>query len=222
MTKLVKHNEKEILFGKENFLSSCQNKSFAQMIFELLSGKEPTTEQLKIFELILNLSIDHGPDTPSAVKTIESAKNGETISNSVAEGIKQINNIHGGAIEPAMELFYKINSEKLGIKEIVEDYLKNEKRLPGFGHRIYKEKDPRAELIIEKLTNQNLSSNYIKIAIEIEKEIELQKGRKLPLNIDGVIAIALCSFGWETKIGKAVFIIARVSGLCGHFLDETI
>jgi len=50
--------------------------------------------------------------------------------------------------------------------------------------------------------------------------LEIQKGQKLPLNIDGAIAVALCSFGWDPKLGKAVFIIARTPGLCGQFLNN--
>jgi len=53
------------------------------------------------------------------------------------------------------------------------------------------------------------------------KELEAQKGKKLPLNIDGAIAVALCSFGWDSKLGKAVFLIARTPGLCGQYLTNS-
>jgi len=94
MAKIVSHDNTKILFGNEDLLLAIQTKSFSQMIFELLSEQTPTSDQLKIFDLILSLSIDHGTDTPSASKTISAAKTGEPISNAVAEGVKEINNTH--------------------------------------------------------------------------------------------------------------------------------
>ncbi len=222
MAKTIKHDENgKALFGESDHLEVSQNRSFAFLIFELLSEKVPTRQEEKVFELILNLSIDHGPDTPSAEATISAAKTGKDISESVAEGILQINDAHGGAIEPAMRMFSNLKSQMSKIKNLVDDYLKNGKRMPGFGHRIYKNKDPRAQLILEKLDEADMGEEFIKIAEDLGKELETQKGQKLPLNIDGAIAVALCSFGWDPKLGKAVFIIARTPGLCGQYLNNT-
>lgn len=228
MAKTVTHNDQnQAFFGQEDHLKVSQERSFSQMIFELLSEKTPTPQELKIFELILNLSIDHGPDTPSALKVINEAKKGKSISEAVAEGIEEISDIHGGAIEPAMEILYRVKSPfdypqgKQGsrVKDLVGEFLKEGKRMAGFGHRIY-QSDPRAQLMLSKLQQENLGQEFINIALEIEKELAVQKNKKLPLNIDGAIAVALCSFGWSPKLGKAVFIIARTPGLCGQYLNS--
>lgn len=221
MAKTVKHQDLKSFFGDEDHLQIAQRKSFTQLIFELLSEKEPTSEQVQVFELILNLSIDHGPDTPSAQKVIEEAQKGENISEAVSEGIEEITDTHGGAIEPAMEFFYKIKNENLDVKELVNDYLDNKKLIGGFGHRLYKDVDPRAQLILTKLKDFNLGEEFIQLVEEVGLAIEQNKGRRLPLNIDGAIAVALCSFGWEPKLGKAVFITARTPGLCGQYLNNS-
>ncbi|MBI4059128.1 hypothetical protein HY404_02720 [Candidatus Microgenomates bacterium] len=221
MAKTVTHQNLQSLFGQDDLLAVSQSKSFVGMIFELLSEKEPTGQELAIFELILNLSIDHGPETPSATAVIEAAKTGKTISESLAAGILQINDVHGGAGEQAMELFYQVQGEKLKVQSLVENSLKEGKRMAGYGHRLYEDIDPRAQLILQKLQEVNLGEEYIKIAQEIEAELASQKGKKLPLNIDGAIAVVLCSFGWEPKLAKSVFIIARTPGLCGQFLNNS-
>ena len=221
MAKTIVHNETgSALWGDEDHLQVAQSRSFSSLIFELLSEKIPTKEEEKVFELILNLSIDHGPDTPSAEAVIAAAKNNKNISEALVLGILQINDMHGGAQEKLMELFYGVQSLEFRIQNLVEEYLKEEKRMPGFGHRIYKDKDPRAELILNSLKENGFNSEFIKIAKDLEKELEAQKGQKLPLNIDGAIAVVLCSFGWDPKLGKAVFIIARTPGLCGQFLNN--
>lgn len=219
MVKTITHKNNIPYFGEEELLKIAPNRSFAGMIFELLSGKEADSHQLKLFETILNISIDHGEETPSAVETIKSAKEGKTISEAVSAGILQINDTHGGAIEPAMRMLYEIRNSKLEIRNFVKEQLEQGKRLPGFGHRIY-EVDPRSELLFKLAKDEGISDEYILIAKEVERELELSKGKKLPINIDGAIAAILCAFGWPKELGKAVFVIARTPGLCGQYLQN--
>ncbi len=220
MAKTVKHQDLKSYWGEEDHLEVSQNRSFARMVFELLSEKTPTDSELKLFELILNLSIDHGPDTPSAVATIAAAKEGKSISESVAQGLMQINASHGAAIEPCMENYYKVHNGQVTVDSLVKEYLDQDKRLPGFGHRIYKEDDPRTQLIFQKIKEEGMSEEYIKIARDIEKELETQKGKKLPINIDGSIAVLLCTLGWDPKLSNSVFIIARTPGLCAQYINS--
>lgn len=221
MAKTVKHQDLKSYFGEEDHLEVSQTKSFAKMIFETLSEKVPSETELKLFELILNISIDHGSDTPSAVATIDAAKENKSISEAIALGLMQINASHGGAIEPCMEILYEIRNSKLEIRKLVEQYLTEDKRMPGFGHRIYKDYDPRTKLIFEKMIEAGMSDEYIKIAQDLETELASQKGKKLPINIDGAIAVVLCTFSWEPRLSNAVFLCARVPGLCGQFLNSS-
>lgn len=221
MTKTVTHKDQTAYFGEEDHLKLAQGSKFSDLVFELLSDKKPTADQSKIFELILNLSIDHGPDTPSAVAVIKAAREGELIGKAIGEGVAEINDAHGGAIEPAMELMQRIRNHESSIKEEIEKILRGGKKIPGFGHRIYKEADPRAQLILEKLKESGMGEEFIEEIKQLGQELERQKGERLPLNIDGAIAVALCAFGWDPKLGKAVFIIARTPGLCAHYLKNS-
>ncbi len=229
MAKTVQHNENgdakwgsdDLPAGRQDHLEVAQSRSFASMIFELLSEKVPTDSELKIFELLLNLSIDHGPDTPSAVKVIEEAKAGESISEAVSEGIEQINDTHGGAGEPLMKLLYEVNRGQVTVDSLVEEYLKEGKRLPGLGHRIYKGDDPRVLLVFKKAEEWGIDMKFVTLLKEIQDELEKQKGTRLPINIDGAIATIFCALGFEPRIGKAFFIIARTPGLCAHYLNNS-
>lgn len=219
MAKTIIHKDNLPFFGEESLLEIAPKRSFSSMIFELLAGYSPNKNDEELFDLILNLSIDHGAETPSAIETIKTAKDGKTISESVAAGMLQINNTHGGAIEPAMELFYKIDLEKLDIKKLVEESLAKGEKLPGFGHRIYKV-DPRAQLILTACHKLDIGEYFIEMAQDISETLTKLKGKPLSVNIDGAIAVALCGLGWESGLGKAVFIIARTPGLCGQFLNN--
>lgn len=218
MAKTVSHKDELPYFGIENLLEIAPKRSFASMIFETLSGAKPKDNEIAIFETILNISIDHGPDTPSAIAVINAAKEGKLITQAVAAGVNQINDYHGGAIEPCMELLYKVKKEKTEVKKLVREYVSLDRKIPGFGHRIYKI-DPRSQLLFKLVEEKNISTEFVDIAQEIVKELKKVKGKDLPVNIDGAIAAILCAFGWPANLGKAVFLVARVPGLCGQYLS---
>lgn len=193
--------------------------SFATQIFTLLAARPPAPAEAVVFEQILNLAIDHGPETPSARATIAAAQSSEPIGAAVAAGVREINQVHGGAQELTMPLLYRMVKEKVSSATLVAEYVREKKRLPGFGHRLYKEVDPRAELILKNLETHNLGGEYITAARELARELAQQTGKTLPLNIDGAIAVALCTFDWPAQLGQAVFIIARTPGLCRQFIN---
>lgn len=222
MALSLRHQDTEAKLGESSHLKLSRERRFAELIFELLSERQPTAEELRVFELILNLSIDHGPDTPSAQATIAAARAGETISGSVAAGIQEINDIHGGAQEVLMPLLYKIVKEGITPEAIVAEFVAKKSRLPGFGHRLYTQTDPRAELILQTLQESNLGQDYIIAVRHLGEELTKQTSKILPLNIDGAIAVALCAFAWPPELGKAVFIIARTPGLCGQYLNSKV
>ncbi|MBI2023004.1 hypothetical protein HYT01_00365 [Candidatus Giovannonibacteria bacterium] len=219
MAKTIQHKNNIAFFGDTEQLQASRQLTYPAMFFELLSGRKPNEAELKVFELILNLTIDHGPDTPSAKAVISSGKVGKTISEAVAAGVLEINDIHGGAGEACMEMFYRIKKDEITPVKFVSESLTAKKRLPGYGHRIY-EIDPRVELIFAVMGELGIGGEFISIAKDLEKELKLQSGKNLPINIDGAIAVALCAFGWEPLLAKALFISARVPGLCCQFVNN--
>lgn len=220
MATTVSHQDLKSLFGDQDLLDVANSTSFSAVIFETLSESKPTPEQLRVFELILNISVDHGPDTPSAKKTIEQAKQASPLSKSVAAGMEEIGDVHGGAGEGAMKVFYQIDQEGLSIPEFVTTALSGGVKIPGYGHRLYDDLDPRAELILEQLTALDGGDRFAKIAKDLQAELQTQTQKNLPLNIDGAIAAALCTFGWPPVLAKATFVIARTPGLVAHYLNN--
>lgn len=232
MARTITHQDndetKEALFGERAHLEVSKKSTFTQMVFELLTERQPSLAETKLLDLILNLSIDHGPNTPSAIETVKAAKEGKTLSESLAGGILQINQSHGGAGEPLMKILYSINDKpalpagrRLTINDLVEEYLKAGKRIPGLGHRVYKDKDPRAELLMDQALKLGVGAEFVQAVREIKEELKKQSGKDLPINIDGAIAAVLCGFGLEPKMGIAVFLIARTPGLIGQYLNHS-
>lgn len=225
MAKTITHVDndetKPALFGDNDLLQVAQTNTFTQMVFEMLTERQPSESEVKLLNLILNLSSDHGPNSPSATATIEKTKEGKTMGESVGAGLAQIGDRHGGAGGPLMEILYRVKNQGTSIKEEIENLLKEGKRIPGMGHRVYKDLDPRAQLIMNNAKENGIGEEYIKIVNELRDELEKQSGKSLPVNIDGAIAAVFCGFGLKPELAVAIFIVARTPGLCAHFINNS-
>jgi len=96
---------------------------------------------------------------------------------------------------------------------MVKGFLEKGERLPGFGHRIYKDEDPRAAKLIKMAREKGVWSKNGEKILEIERELERQKGKKLPVNIDGAMAGVLLSMKVPWKKMNGFFILPRVAGM---------
>lgn len=226
--KLENDETSPAMFGEKEHLEVAQNKTFTQTIFESLTEREASVGEVKLLDLILNLSFDHGPNSPSAIKTIETTKEGEGMGKAVGEGVEEINERHGGAGEPLMKALYQIKNGEITAKDYVVEMIAKGERIPGLGHRVYKQSlpskdgkeiDPRAQLIFEKAQRFGIEREFIIRIKEIRDEYYKQNGKYLTVNIDGAIAAILCGFGLKPEVGIAVFIIARALGLAGHYIN---
>jgi citrate synthase len=221
ITHIDNDETKPALFGEADLLEYAGTHNFSEMIFEMLTERKPTDAETKLLNLILNLSIDHGPNSPSAVATIAATREGKTMGESVGAGMAQIGDRHGGAGGPLMEIMYRIKNDELGITKAVAEVLAKGERMPGLGHRVYKDLDPRAQLIMNTAVEQGVGADYVKIVNELRDEMEKQSGKSLPVNIDGAIAAVFCGFGLAPELGIAIFIIARAPGLASHFINSS-
>jgi citryl-CoA lyase len=134
----------------------------------------------------------------------------------IAAGVLAIGEAHGGAGEAAAHLLSREESaDALG-----EEYGDAKKPLPGFGHRVYKDEDPRAAIIYAKAKDAGVTLLPFEKAYAIEAALEKSKGKRLPLNIDGAFAASILAFGMPPAAATALFVLARVPGMGAHALEE--
>ncbi|MBC8358466.1 MAG: citryl-CoA lyase [Candidatus Aminicenantes bacterium] len=201
--------------------------SFAQAIYLVLKGEFPTPEVGKLIDAIFVSSVDHGASPPSVLAARTVASTGAELNSAIAAGVQAISRFHGGAIEEGMKIFLEIArrmeekkaSEEEVVPQVLEEMKKKKKRVSGFGHRIHT-KDPRTKKLFALAEELGFAGKYIRIALAIEKYLESQLGKSLPINVDGAIAALLCELGISPEIGNAFFIIARVPGLVAHIHEE--
>ena len=189
--------------------------NFVDSIWLLLRGKKPSEKESEIFNTILSSSIDHGIGNPSTVSARTVQSGGNEMNTSVGAGILALGDSHGGAIEGCMKM---LQSEK-SPEQIIDQSLEKGKNIPGLGHKVYEDKDPRAQKILEKAENIGMSGQNIQKMLDIQEAFTEKKVR-LVVNVDGAIAAVMSDLGWEPELGKGIFIIARTPGLVAHVREE--
>lgn len=199
-----------------SLIDLIEKHTFTETVFLLLRGVLPTPSEKKIFDALLVSAVEHGPDVPSIFVPRVSASVGNSIHVAMAAGLLSIGEKHGGAAEEAARIFLKLKPPA----EVIESLFAKQKRLPGFGHKIYKDEDPRVK-VLERMTVQYLAhSKFFQYARALEKELQEKKGKKLPLNIDGAIAAILMELGFDPGSAKALFALSRSAGMIAHILEE--
>jgi citrate synthase len=201
------------------------NVPFASVFFLLIKGKLPDANEARMMDALITASIDHGVTPPSthASRIVVSA--GVSLPTAVAAGILAIGDVHGGAIEDGARLLQDVvklmNQNNWTLEDTAQRLLRSlkeeDKRMPGFGHRIHHE-DPRTKRLFELADELNITgahSNLMKaIAVEFAKE------KPLPINVDGAIAAVISDMEFDWRLGKAFFVLGRSAGLVAHVYEE--
>jgi citryl-CoA lyase len=227
-TAITSNQDGRILIRGYNIDNLIGNKSYAEVCFLLLKGEMPTQAEAKMLDAIFVSSIDAGIAPPSAVAARTIFSGGNSLNAAVAGGILTLGDAHGGAIEKAAKLFQDELKDKNNIdvnidemaQKIVDDAVKNKRRLAGYGHKLHSI-DPRTKRLLEVAKSLNFGGKYVELAVAIENEFRIKKpGQKLPLNVDGAIAAIMSDMGLDYRLGKGLFIIARSAGLVGQVFEE--
>lgn len=226
-TEITSIKPNEILVRGYAVEEMMEKLSYAEAVYLIIKGELPSKGAGRVFQATLVSSIDHGATPPSALATMNSTSTGAPLNAAIASGILAINKSHGGAIEDSMKLFVEAGEycghvlDETKIKEFVEKKFEMKFRFPGLGHRVHTE-DPRstklAEICFENLPEEKLF--YIKVAKLIEDKIFEIKGKKLPVNVDGMIGAVLLALEIPAELANGIFMISRVPGLLAHYYEE--
>lgn len=128
--------------------------------------------------------------------------------------------LHGGANEAAMDLIEKFKSPDEAEKKLL-DMLQRKEKIMGFGHAVYKESDPRNNVIknwSEKLSNEVNDNVLYPVSVRCEEVMWREK--KLFCNADFFHASAYHFMGIPTKLFTPIFVMSRISGWAAHVKEQ--
>ncbi len=217
-TAISTKKEGEVYVRGEALSKLMTEKSFTEVAFLLLAERLPDAAEKTLFDMILVSCIEHGVEAPTGFTPRVSVSVGNPMNAVMAAGLLAMGDHHGGAIEACAQMLAAPESAE----EIVNTTLAAGKRLPGFGHMIYKDADPRAELLLAKAQELGKVDAYVAKVRAIQTELQKQSGKQLPLNIDGAIAALMCEMKLDWRLGKAIFGLSRMPGMIAHAHEEML
>jgi ATP citrate (pro-S)-lyase len=189
----------------------------------------------KFLEMVLMLTADHGPAVSGAMNTIITTRAGKDLISSLVAGLLTIGSRFGGALDGAAEEFTKAADNGLSPRDFVDTMRKQNKLIPGIGHRIKSRNNPdlRVELVKEYVLASFPNHKLLDYALAVES-VTTSKKDNLILNVDGCVAVCFVdlmrscgAFSLEEaedymKMGvlNGLFVLGRSIGLIAHYLDQ--
>jgi len=197
---------------------------FVATLFLAITGHTPTAGQNKLLNAILVASIDHGIEPASGFVPRVVAASGNSMLTAMASTLLALGPYHGGAVTAAMEVFTQFQVSTTNLEAdclaVVLEHKKNHQRLPGFGHPIYTDLDPRAQQLLLIAQRAKINPFYANVAQTLEQVLETTLKRKLVLNVDGAVGALLIAMGFLPQAGNGIFALARVGGSIAHIIEE--
>ena len=207
----------------DNELDYAQN--FLSMVFKKTEDRHIPKEALtKALDVLFILHADHEQNcSTNAVRGVGSSDVDPY--SAVAAGVAALYGpLHGGANEAVLRMLRRIESPE-NIPEFLERVKQREEKLMGFGHRVYKNYDPRARIIqqyIEPVFEATEASPLVDIARELEKRAlndEYFTERKLYPNVDFYSGIIYEAMGIPTDMFTVIFAIPRTAGWVAQWME---
>ena len=175
---------------------------------------------LNAFEAVLVIYAEHEINASTFACRVVMGTESDIYS-SVVAGISAIKGpLHGGAIDGSMNMFMEIGSKE-NSERYVKNALSNKRKLPGFGHRVYRTGDPRAQVLKRmtlELANTRHDSKWFDIAVEAEYQMSIQKG--IIPNVDYYAAPLLYHIGFPVILMTNVVTSSRIAGWAAHILEQ--
>ena len=194
----------------------------------MTTGSEPDPVAARALETYWVTVMDHGLNASTFTARVIASTRSDMVS-AVTGAIGALKGpLHGGAPGPVLDMLLEI-----GTRENAERWVREElaagRRIMGFGHRVYKVRDPRAEVLARVAVGMSGAAlqdrALFELARDVEKTVlrvldEVKPGRNLKTNVEFYTALVLQSIGLTPAVFSAVFACGRCAGWCAHVIEQ--
>lgn len=187
----------------------------------MLNNEEPNDVLAETFDMALVLHADHGLNASTFSAMVTSSTLSD-LHSAVTSAIGTLaGGLHGGANQNVMKMLKEVDDAEKDPKAWIAQALEKGRRVPGFGHRVYNVKDPRAKILGEKSEELGEAAGDMKwydYSVTIEEYIREEKG--LAPNVDFYSASTYYQMGIPIDIYTPIFAMSRVGGWVAHVLEQ--
>ncbi|MEY7851256.1 citrate synthase [Natrarchaeobius sp. A-rgal3] len=190
----------------------------------MLTGEEPDDIAAETFDQALILHADHGLNASTFTSMVIGSTMADIYS-AVTGGIGALSGpLHGGANQDVMEFLFEIDESDLDHREWIEQAIEDGRRIPGFGHRVYNVKDPRARILQERSKElaENGEDRWYEYTTTIESYLTEEKGlpeKGIAPNVDFYSGSVYYQLGIPIDMYTPIFAMSRAGGWIAHVLE---
>jgi citrate synthase len=202
--------------------------SLAANFLYMVNGTEPDPIGARALDTYWVVVMDHGMNASTFASRVIASTRSDMVS-ALTGGIGALKGpLHGGAPGPVLDMLLDIKTA-----DNAEPWVRNElaagRRIMGFGHRVYKVRDPRAEVlakVADEMTHARLEDHSLfELARTVEGTVlrvldEVKPGRNLKTNVEFYTALVLQSLGLTPTTFVALFACGRAAGWCAHVIEQ--
>ena len=193
----------------------------------MLTGDAPDPERVRALETYLNTVVDHGLNASTFTARVITSTGSDLVSAVVGALGALKGPLHGGAPGPALDMVFEI-ADASRAEAILRRKIEAGEKLMGFGHRVYKVRDPRADVLAraaERMFTRAGDMSLYTLARSVEAIAlrlleEYKPGRRLQTNVEFYTALLLHGLGLDASLFTPTFAVSRVSGWIAHALEQ--
>ncbi len=190
----------------------------------MVAATPPTSERARAIEQYLIATIDHGFNASTFTGRVIAAT-GADIGGCVVGALGAFSGpLHGGSLARSLDTLDKIGHAE-NIDRFVRPRIEGGERIMGFGHAVYRTRDPRAQLLLE--ISERLGGTKAELARQVESRIveifdELKPGREIYANVEFYAGVLLDTCGVPRPMFTSTFATSRVIGWTANILEQAL
>jgi citrate synthase len=215
------------LLNRQTPIAPRDDLSHAANYLYTLFGAVPDAERTRGLETYLNTVVDHGLNASTFTARVITSTGSDLVSSVVGAMGALKGPLHGGAPGPALDMVFEIGDAGRA-ESFLRQKLDRRERLMGFGHRVYRTRDPRAEVLAAAaeqmyrragdMTLYNLAREVENVAIRLLAERYPE--RNLKTNVEFYTALLLHGLGLSPELFTPTFAMSRVAGWIAHIFEQ--
>jgi citrate synthase len=199
----------------------------AAAYLQMVTGVRPDPAAARALETYMTLTIEHGFN-PSTFTARVVAATGADLGDVVGAALGALNGpLHGGAPSRALDAL-----DAIGDPERTEAWVRAElaagRRIMGFGHAVYRSRDPRSDVlreVAEAMASEGVETELVRRATEVERRIlatlaAAKPDRPLPSNVEFYAGVVMAGAGLPRSMFTPTFAVSRTIGWCTHAVEQ--
>ena len=215
------------LLNNQSLLAPRADFNHAANYLFMLFGEDPPPERVRALETYLNTVVDHGLNSSTFTARVITSTGSDLVS-AVVGAIGALKGpLHGGAPGPALDMVFEIGDASRA-ESFMRQKLEQHERLMGFGHRVYRTRDPRAEVLsaaAEQMYQRSGDMELYALAREVEEVAirllaERYPERNLKTNVEFYTALLLHGLGLTPDFFTPTFAVSRAAGWIAHIFEQ--